>query len=181
MTLIDTTVIKGDIEDLNGDVLQVLAAAPGQTALKWSIQRHWCIILVLVYLGQSKQIYIVRYNVVDTLRYMFFFPNAIMAKQTYMSFGDVFVICWHVVPIHTCLCLELLPPHTEDAGQHHGFSQDCVCRRRDVDTHWLARVDWGSREMFYTFSAGDKFKSPHPLKKLVWLIIPSPGCLAFTV
>lgn len=73
-------------------------------------------------------------------------------RATYVNFCDVFFIFWHVVPLHSCLCFDLLPPHTGDASQHHVFPQDCFCLRWDVDTYWLAQVDWRSMEMLHTAS-----------------------------
>lgn len=110
MALIDAAVIIGDVDDLNGDILQVLAPIPGQTALKWSIQFNWSVILILVYMS-------------------------------FVGWG-VFFFCWHVVPIHTRLCFDLFSPHTSNAGQLHGCPQDCFCRRRDINTYWLAQVNY---------------------------------------
>lgn len=57
MALIDATVIISDVNNLNGNILQILTPIPCQTALKWSIQFYWSVAIILVYLGEreSKQ------------------------------------------------------------------------------------------------------------------------------
>lgn len=59
-----------------------------------------------------------------------------------------FFVMSYVVPIHTCLCFDLLPLHTGDAGQLHGFPQDSFCPRWNIDTYLLAQVDCRCMEMF---------------------------------
>lgn len=54
IALIDPGVVKSDVDDFDGDVLQVLAPIPGKTALKWSVHFCWTFIFILVYLGERK-------------------------------------------------------------------------------------------------------------------------------
>lgn len=61
---------------------------------------------------------------------------------------DVCFFCGCVVPIHTCPCFDLLPLHTGNAGQLHGLPQDHFRCRWDIDTDWLAQVDWRNVETF---------------------------------
>lgn len=111
---------------------------------------------------------------------------------TYMSLvgWDVFFFLGHVVPIHTRPCFDLLPPHAGDAGQLHGFPQDGFCRRRDIDTYWLAHVDCRNIERLRTFSSAvsrmkaqskcSSFESPSSKRKCVLLDVTSLGCLSVT-
>lgn len=111
---------------------------------------------------------------------------------TYMSLvgWDVLFFFGHVVPIHTRPCFDLLPPHTGDAGQLHGFPQDGFCRRGDLDTYWLAQVDCRNIERLCTFSSAvsrmkaqskcSSFESPSS-QKCVLLDVTSLGCLSVTV
>lgn len=55
MALIDTAVVEGDIVYLNRNILKVLAPVPGQSALKWSIQILWSIILIPEYLKDKER------------------------------------------------------------------------------------------------------------------------------
>lgn len=150
MALVDTAVVIGDFGDSNGEVLQVLAPIPLQTALQWSVQFNRSFILILQYLEERKgKQACVKYthatcHIVDN-----------NVAGTYMSLvgWDVFFFFGHVVPIHTRPRFDLLPPHAGDAGQLHGFPQDGFCRRRDIDTYWLAHVDCRNIERLRTFSS----------------------------
>ncbi len=86
----------------------------------------------------------------------------------------VFFFGWHVVPIHTRLCFDLLPPHAGDAGQLHGCSQDCFCRWRDFHTYWLAQVNWKSKEMLHELSS-----AANVMEIQSKICFSSPVCLAF--
>lgn len=57
-----------------------------------------------------------------------------------------FVFCL-VMPLHACLCFDLLSLQTGDAGQLLGFSHNGFCVRLDIDTYWLAQMDWRTMEM----------------------------------
>lgn len=138
VALIDTAVIIGDIDDLNGDVLQVLAPIPGQTALKRSIYINRLVILIHVYMS-------------------------------FVGCG-VFFFWWHVVPIHTRLCFDLLPPHAGDAGQPHGLPQDCFCRRRDIDTYWVAQVN-GKKQKYQSLQMNSGLS--YHIKLLLELLLDS--------
>ena len=50
MALEFAAVVVGDVDELNGDILQVLAPIPDQTALKWSVKINWSAIIILEYL-----------------------------------------------------------------------------------------------------------------------------------
>lgn len=60
VTLIDTTVIVRDVEDYNGDILQVLTPIPEQATLQWSVQFKPRVILIYINLKErkGKQMYI---------------------------------------------------------------------------------------------------------------------------
>lgn len=149
LALIDSAVIKGGVEDYNGDVLQVLASIPGQTALKWSVQFNWSVIVIYIYLKRGKISRHARFLDISCI-----ISYTIIIAATYMSFivWAVFFFFWHVVPVHPGLWFNLLPLQTSNAGQLHRFPQDCFCRRRDIDTYWLTQVHCRRIEMFHTFS-----------------------------
>lgn len=139
VALVDPAVIIRDIDDPNGQVLQVLAPIPEQTAFKRSIHLNKVVILKPVYLK-------VRDSVRETPRVES--PCASHHIQlhswTYVSLvgWDIFFLCGHVVPINPRPRFDFLPLHTGDAGQLHGFPEDRFCCRRHVHTHRLAHMDW---------------------------------------
>lgn len=55
VALVDAAVIEGDVEDPNGQVLQVLAPAPQKTAFKRSVHLGAVVILEPVYLRRRRR------------------------------------------------------------------------------------------------------------------------------
>lgn len=54
MALVHPAVVVGDVDDPDGDVLQILAPIPEDTALKWAVQFNRSVILKPVYLAKRK-------------------------------------------------------------------------------------------------------------------------------
>lgn len=142
MALVHAAVIVRDIENSDGDVLQILTAVPAEAAFERAVQVGRVVILKLVNLGGGEK---------NTIRLDCHVNSPIVGSHhaldniagTYMSpiWRDAIFFGRHVVPIHTCFCFDFLPSQAGNAGQLHGSPQHSFGIRRDVDTYWPAHLD----------------------------------------